>query len=111
MRTLRAGRVDEAVEAYKKIKRETPNNVAVTEERINQLGYTLLGEKKYPEAIAIFNMNVELYPQSANVYDSLAEAYLLSGNKELAIKNYKKSLELDPKNKNAADMIKSLERQ
>jgi CubicO group peptidase (beta-lactamase class C family) len=107
---LRSGRADEAVEAYRKIKRESPNNVAVAEERINQLGYTLLGEKKYPEAIAIFNLNVELYPQSANTYDSLAEAYMSSGNKELAIKNYKKSLELDPNNKNAAEMIKKLER-
>ena len=107
---LRAGRIDEAIEAYRKLKRETPNNVAVTEEKFNQLGYTLLREKKYPEAIAVFNLNVELYPQSANVYDSLAEAYMLSGNKELAIKNYKKSLELDPANKNAAEMIKSLER-
>ena len=107
---LRAGRVDEAVEAYRKIKRETPNNVAVTEEKFNQLGYTLLGEKKYTEAIAIFSLNVELYPQSANVYDSLAEAYMLSGNKELAIKNYKKSLELNPANENAARLIKSLER-
>jgi CubicO group peptidase (beta-lactamase class C family) len=109
--TLMAGRVDEAIEAYRKIKRESPNNVAVAEEKFNQLGYTLMRDKKkYPEAIAIFKLNVELYPQSANVYDSLAEAYMLSGNKELAIKNYKKSLELDPTNKNAADMIKSLER-
>ena len=105
-----AGRVEEAIEAYRKIKRETPANVVVAEDRINQLGYTLLGEKKYTEAIAIFNLNVEMYPKSANTYDSLAEAYMKSGNKELAVKNYKKSLELDPANQNAVEMLKTLER-
>jgi CubicO group peptidase (beta-lactamase class C family) len=107
---LMAGRVDEAIEAYRKIKRETPLNASVAEERINQLGYTLLGEKKYTEAIAVFNLNVEMYPKSANTYDSLAEAYMKSGNKELAIKNYKKSLELDPANQNAVEMLKTLEK-
>ena len=45
--------------------------------------------------------NVKLYPESSNVYDSLGEAYMKDGNKELAIKNYEKSLELDQKNDNA----------
>jgi tetratricopeptide (TPR) repeat protein len=105
-----AGRVDEAIEGYRKIKREAPLNPAVAEDRINQLGYTLLREKKYTEAIAVFTLNVEMYPKSANTYDSLAEAYMMSGNKELAIKNYKKSLELDPSNRNAIEMLKTLER-
>ncbi|HJQ68426.1 MAG TPA: serine hydrolase [Blastocatellia bacterium] len=108
--SLMAGRVDEAIEGYRKIKREAPLNAAVAEDRINQLGYTLMGEKKYTEAIAIFTLNVEMYPKSSNVYDSLAEAYMKSGNKELAIKNYKKSLELNPANQNAVEMLKTLER-
>ncbi len=108
--SLMAGRVNEAIEGYRKIKRESPLNAAVAEERINQLGYTLMGEKKYTEAVAVFKLNVEMYPQSANVYDSLGEAYMKSGNKELAIKNYKKSLELDPANQNAVEMLKTLER-
>jgi CubicO group peptidase (beta-lactamase class C family) len=107
--SLMAGRADEAIEGYRKIKRESPNNAAVSEDRLNQLGYTLMNEKRYTEAIAVLNLNVELYPQSSNVYDSLGEAYMKSGNKELAIKNYKKSLELDPKNENAANMLKTLE--
>ena len=49
-----------------------------------------------------------MFPQSSNVYDSLGEAYMLNGGKELAIKNYEKSLELDPKNTNAVDMLKKL---
>jgi CubicO group peptidase (beta-lactamase class C family) len=106
---LMAGRVDEAIEGYKKIKRERPANNVVSEARLNNLGYALLGQKKTAEAIALFKVNVELYPQSSNVYDSLAEAYMINGDKQLAITNYKKSLELDPKNNNAVNMLKKLE--
>jgi CubicO group peptidase (beta-lactamase class C family) len=106
---LVAGRTAEATEAYKKIKKEKPNDPGVDEARLNNVGYTLLREKKFSEAIAIFKINVELYPQSFNVYDSLAEAYMMSGEKELAIANYKKSLELNPKNTGAVEMLKKLQ--
>jgi Flp pilus assembly protein TadD len=105
-----AGKIAEAVEAYKKIRQEEPGNVVVQEARINDLGYSLLREKKLAGAIAVFKLNAELYPQSSNVYDSLAEAYMENGDKELAIVNYKKSLELDPRNKNAVSMIEKLQR-
>ena len=80
----------------------------IPERSINSTGYQLLGQKKAPDAIRIFQLNVELYPESANVYDSLGEAYMNSGNKELAIQNYEKSLELEPKNSNAVEMLKKL---
>jgi CubicO group peptidase (beta-lactamase class C family) len=105
---LMAGKTAEAVEGYKKIKRETPNINVVSEQRLNSLGYSLLGQKKLAEAIVILKLNVEFYPQSSNVYDSLGEAYLQQGNKELAIASYRKSLELDPKNGNAVTMLKKL---
>jgi tetratricopeptide (TPR) repeat protein len=106
---LMAGKIDEAIEAYRKIKKEKPANVVVEENRLNGLGYFLLQEKRLAEAIAVFKLNVELYPRSSNVYDSLGEAYMTAGDKELAIQNYKKSLELDPKNKNAASNLKKLQ--
>ena len=53
-------------------------------------------------------LNVEAYPASSNVYDSLGEAYMDDGNTGLAIVNYKKSLELDPNNTNAVEMLKKL---
>jgi CubicO group peptidase (beta-lactamase class C family) len=106
---LTAGRVNEAIEAYKKLKREQPDNVAIAEERINLLGYGLLQQKKIAEAIAIFKVNVDLYPQSWNVYDSLGEAYMVNGEKAMAITNYKKSLELNPQNQNGVAMLKKLE--
>jgi CubicO group peptidase (beta-lactamase class C family) len=106
---LIAGKYAEAIEAYKKIKQERPDNNAVAEGRLNGIGYSLLEQKKIAAAIAVFKANVEMYPQSANVYDSLGEAYLANGEKELAITNYKKSLELDPQNKNAVEALKKLD--
>jgi CubicO group peptidase (beta-lactamase class C family) len=106
---LLAGKLAEAAEAYKQIKREKPNNNAVAEERLNSLGYDLLAQEKIAEAIAVFKANAEMYPQSANVYDSLGEAYLANGDKSLAGANYKKSLELNPQNQNAVNVLKKLE--
>jgi len=74
----------------------------------NELGYRLLNTGESAEAIEIFKLNVELYPKSANGYDSLAEAYMKNGQKELAIRNYERSLELSPDNQNARDMLKRL---
>ena len=80
----------------------------VSEAVINSLGYRLLGKGMKKTAIAIFESNAELYPQSANAYDSLAEAYMKNGQKELAVKNYEKSLALNPGNANARDNLEKL---
>lgn len=80
----------------------------VTEAHFNSLGYQLLGKKKIDDAIAIFEINVKAFPNSSNVYDSLGEAYMKKGNKELAIKNYEKSLALDASNDNAKKMLEEL---
>jgi tetratricopeptide (TPR) repeat protein len=79
------------------------------EVHLNGLGYELLGAGRVAEAVEIFKLNVAAYPAEFNTYDSLAEAYAASGQKELAILNYKKSLELNPQNTNAADALKRLE--
>lgn len=87
---LMAGKIDEAIEAYKKIKAEKPDNPAVAEARLNDLGYGLLRQNKVSEAIGVFRVNVVLYAQSSNVYDSLGEAYAVKGDRERAIANYRK---------------------
>src|SRR6185312_8964138 len=72
---------------------------SISEAQINSIGYVLLnGARKVPEAIAVFKMNVADFPESWNTYDSLGEAYGVAGEKDLAIKNYEKSIELNPKN-------------
>lgn len=96
----------EKVIAYKK----DPNNkYAEVESQVNGFGYQLIRMNKLDDAVWMFQLNVELYPDSYNVYDSLGEAYMLKGEKELAIKNYRKSLELNPKNSNAEAMIRKIE--
>jgi len=78
---------------------------------LNMLGYMLLRDNKVADAIKAFERNVQEYPQGWNCYDSLGEAYMTAGKKDLAIKNYEKSLELNPENKNGAEMLKKLKEQ
>jgi tetratricopeptide (TPR) repeat protein len=91
-------------EAHSALNLLLQNNLA-GEIDFNFLGYQYLGEKKYDMAVAIFSFNAEKFPESSNVWDSLGEAYMNSGNNELAIKNYEKSLQLNPENDNAKQMI------
>ncbi len=79
------------------------------ENDINALGYQFLQSDKMNEAIAVFKLNVKEFPESSNVYDSLGEAYMETGNKELAILNYKRSVEMDPNNDNGKEMLKKLQ--
>jgi tetratricopeptide (TPR) repeat protein len=80
----------------------------VSEGQLNSLGYRLLGDDKVDEAIEIFKFVVSEYPESYNAYDSLGEVYMVAGEKELAIRNYEKSLELNPENENAKEMLDRL---
>lgn len=98
-----------AIAFYRAMKTEQPNQYNFGEPELNRLGYQLLQARKLKEAIEIFKLNVEAYPQGSNTYDSLGEAYMVSGNNELAILNYKKSLELNPQNTGATEMLKRLE--
>jgi len=79
-----------------------------SENSLNRLGYQLLGKEQLKDAIAIFQLNVEMNPASANPYDSLAEAYRKNGQNWLAFINYSKALELNPRNKNAEKMLNEL---
>ncbi len=75
---------------------------------VNALGYKLLQMNKVDEAKKMFALNIEYFPNSWNVYDSMGEVYMKKGEKEKAIENYKKSLELNPKNKSAISALKKL---
>ena len=72
---------------------------------LNTYGYVLLSQKKMDEALLVFKINAMAYPYNPNVFDSLAEAYLKSGNSELAIENYKKVLEINPDDKHAKEEL------
>jgi len=75
---------------------------------INQVGYQYLRLKDVPSSVEVFRLNVSLFPDSWNAYDSYGEALLLNGDKESAIKNYQKALELNPNAKSARKMLKKL---
>ncbi|HEX7158636.1 MAG TPA: serine hydrolase [Edaphobacter sp.] len=97
--------VQAALQRYDELK---PRAGAVNEQTLNMVGYRLLYGGREMDGVRVFQKNVELYPQSSNVYDSLGEAYANIGQKDLAITNYEKSLKLDPKNDNAVRRLKKL---
>ena len=81
------------------------SNYDLSESGINNFGYQLMRQGKKDEALAIFKLNTELYPNGFNTFDSYGECLLELGDNEKAIMAYKKSLELNPENKNAEKIL------
>jgi hypothetical protein len=79
-----------------------------SENDLNEWGYSFLQRNELEKGLEIFKLNVMLHPESSNTYDSLADAYLKLGNKEMAIKNYKKALELNPEKKSARKALEQM---
>jgi tetratricopeptide (TPR) repeat protein len=109
LKTIDEKDIEAAIAQYRDLKARQAKVYDFDEQELNRLGYQLLQGKKLKEAVELFKLNVEAYPQGFNTYDSLGEAYMASGNNELAIWNYKKSLELNPQNTGAVAMLKRLE--
>jgi hypothetical protein len=110
LKTITEKDVSSALRQYHELKATKPDAYDFAESELNSLGYRLLGMKKNDEAIDVFKLNVEIYPQSYNVYDSLAEAYRAKGDRKRAIKNYAKSLELNRFNWGAAETLRKLKK-
>lgn len=77
---------------------------------LNTIGYVLMAQNKLKEALVVFRMNTNLYPQVANCYDSLGEAYLANNLKEKAIIAYEYALKLDPKNESILAILEKLKK-
>lgn len=107
-KTLKELGTQAALNFYNKAKDENPRRYAFRESELNTLGIELLELKRPKDAIEILKLNVDMFPYSFNVYDSLGEAYYADGNKEQALANYKKSLEIYPDNTNAQAMLKRI---
>jgi cyclase len=101
--------VDSSLAKWYELKKNNPNDYSFGEGQLAVFGYHLLGKGKTGDAIKIFELYVKEFPKAWNAYDCLAEAYMKDGRKDLAIKNYKKSLKLNPQNTNGADILKELE--
>ncbi len=93
--------LEEVAAAY----RADRDHFEVDENGINRLGYRLLGSGRTDDAITVFALNTEAFPDSWNVHDSLAEGYWNRGDTKLAIASYEKSVELEPGNDNGHRML------
>lgn len=93
---------------YANLKKNQNDNYNFSEGQLNQLGYHYLSNDKIDYAVSIFKINVDNFPKSSNVYDSYGEALLKQGEKEKAIENYKKSVELNPANEGGIKVLKEL---
>ncbi len=107
---LKENEFEKAIEKYLTIKKNDSLDPSISEKNFNKSGYTELRKKKYEMAINYFKINAILYPESSNVYDSLGEAYMKSGDTIQAISNFKKSLELDSGNSRVKRYLKRLEK-
>lgn len=107
LQLLLNGQVDAAMSGYRRLQKEDATDPAVAELRLNDLGYEL--QPRAPsQALALFELNAEFYPESPNTWDSLAEAFAASGKKEEALRCYRKVLETVPKDTHLPAEIKSM---
>jgi CubicO group peptidase (beta-lactamase class C family) len=101
--------VNEGIQFYKDLKKNFPDTYNFSNEsELNRVGYKLIERDQIEDAIKIFELLVAEFPNSPNSYDSIGEAYYLNGNNDLAIRNYKKSLQINPNNSNAIEMIEKI---
>jgi len=106
-KTIEADGVEAAKTLFYDLKKNKPDEYDFSEEDINSLGYFYL-DKNLEAALAIFKINIDMYPTSSNVYDSYGEALLKNGNKDLAIENYRRSVELNPANTNGIQALEKM---
>ena len=104
----RTGTFEATQIAYKAWQDQYPQTGLLRPSVINNAGYAELAKKNYMGALNFFQLNVSRHPENAIGYDSLAEGYMMKGDKKLATKFYKKSLSLDPGNDNAKRMLAQL---
>lgn len=98
------GNAIEVVDAQKK----KDSSFQPDENELNDWAYRMMSKSQMNEALGIFKLNVNLYPESWNVYDSYGEALLKNNQKEEAIKMYKKSVELNPQNEGGKKVLEQL---
>jgi hypothetical protein len=105
---VRAGKIEEAQDIFYRMLQIGVDQKLLNEMDINRMGYEYLRKDNIETATIVFQFNVKTFPKAFNTYDSLGEAYMKAGDTEKAIVNYKKSLELNPNNRNAHNMLEQL---
>jgi len=98
--------IDEVISAISsEFQKGLNSDFNVSEVEINNLGYEFVRENKDSEALKIFELNTKLYPDAWNTFDSLGEQQLKLGRKKEGLENYRKSLQLNPKNEQAQKIL------
>lgn len=105
---FKAKEFNKALVAFKKIQEEDSLSPVIKQWSINRLGYDFIRKDDFDAALEIFKINAELYPKSSNVFNSLGEAYYLKKDTINAIVHFKKSLAINPENRNSKRFIKKL---
>jgi CubicO group peptidase (beta-lactamase class C family) len=109
LKNIAAKGAEAALREYREWRKGRAAGEVINKDQMNSLGYELLYSwKRVNDAIEVFKLNVEDHPQSSNVYDSLGEAYAVNGDKDLAVKNYERSVELNPNNTGGIEALKKL---
>jgi cytochrome c-type biogenesis protein CcmH/NrfG len=107
-RSLVATGAGSTLRGYRERRRERPSTESMTEDQMNRFGLDLLRMDRVEDAIEVLKQNLADHPESFNVYDSLGEAYAAHGDRELAIRNYERSIELNPRNKGGIEALAKL---
>ena len=103
-------KAEKVLAKLKKAKKSGETGIYFKEQEFNTLGYVFLFDKRVDDAIFIFSANVDMYPESWNVYDSLGEGYLVAGKYDKAEKLYRKSMAVNPENENGEKMLAKIEK-
>ena len=106
-----AGKMDQIGPETKRLVADPRYQYYPFEDRLNRAGYQLLSNKQVEPALFVFQLVTELYPESANAWDSLAEAHWRAGDVETATQLYKKAISLDPEGsvgENARRMLEEI---
>jgi uncharacterized membrane protein len=105
--TIATNGIEAAAAQYRTLRAEGFPGLHESESDTNRLGYVLLRTDP-AAAVAVLELNAETHPRSANVYDSLGEAYLAAGNRPRAIENYRRAIAIDPTMKTALSALETL---
>ena len=107
--TVMAQGADAAIAEYHRLRSEESDAWDFSEGQLNALGYAVMNHGKTAEALAIFKLNCEQFPESSNAWDSLGDAYAQLGDVEKARQSYGRAVELDPHNAGSRDKLEKLQ--
>ncbi len=105
---IRLKDINLAINSYRQLRNRNPDDYDFSREQLDGLGFDLRDRNMFDESITIYKWIIGLYPDWWDAYNGIADVYRLKGDKEQAIKNYAKSLELFPDIEYAREIIRYL---